>query len=88
MHEMLVCVDLLRRGLFVYRSVSPNSPSDIAALYGKQLIRIEATTGNCGTTGRLYYPTKNLEQFDVLAVVKHNGEITYIPDLETILSKN
>ena len=87
-HELVVCADLLRRGLHVFRSVSPSAVCDLAILDGNKLFRIEVTTGTRSIGGKLQYPTKDPFKFDILAVVEHSGNITYYPDLESLLTKN
>ncbi len=87
---MLVAVDLLRHGLYVYRSLTPNSPSDLAVLQGSRLVRVEVTTGYLTYSGKLMHPKakKDLSKYDLLAVVRHNGEINYYPSLEEILANH
>lgn len=83
---MLVAVDLLRRGLYVYRSLTPNAPSDLAVLHGTRLIRVEVTTGYLTPKGDCHHPGKDSAKFDILAVVTHGGVITYSPPIEQILA--
>jgi hypothetical protein len=85
MHEMAVAIDLLRRGLYVYRSLTPNAPSDLAVLYRHELIRVEVTTGYKNLAGRVSYPTKDHSKFDLLAVVVRDEGIIYEPAIEELL---
>lgn len=85
MHEMLVAIDLLRRGLYVYRSLTPNAPSDLAVLHGCRLIRVEVTTGYASPAGATWHPKKDGTKFDVLAIVTHDGTISYRPELAELL---
>ena len=81
MHEMLVAVDLLRRGFYVYRSLTPNSPCDLAIVKDDQFLRIEVKTGIISLSGKLSWASTKNQLFDILAVVEHSGVITYYPDL-------
>jgi hypothetical protein len=82
MHEMLVCVDLLRKGYAVFRSVSPHSPFDLVAIKEGLPVSLEVTTGCYTTTGRITHPTKDRAKFDHLVIVTHEGEIIYQPPLD------
>ena len=79
-NEYLVGIDLLKRGLPVYRALSPSAPGDLAVLIGKKLAIVEVTTGARSTGGVLTYPPHRAHYYDVLAVVERSGVITYIPD--------
>jgi hypothetical protein len=81
MHEMIVCVDLLKKGYNVFRSISPAASCDILILKDKHMLRIEVTTGNIlSLTGKIYHPKKDESKFDVLALVMHDGSIVYEPE--------
>lgn len=60
--ELEVAADLLRRGFWVYRAVSPAGPFDLCVYKHRQLLRIEVTTSK--TTSR---PDR---EYDLLAVVE------------------
>lgn len=79
-HELVVSVDLMKRGLHVFRAMSPSCPCDLAVICDGKLLRIEVTTGFLLASGRIHVPSKNEKNFDVLAVV-HGGVIHYQPDL-------
>ena len=82
MHELIVCVDLLKKGFSVFRSVTPNCSCDLAILKNNKLLKIEVKTGY-KVNGKIQYPhlsEENKQNHDVLAVVVH-GETYYIPDL-------
>lgn len=72
-HELKVAADLMYRGYYVFRSLSPQCPCDMVALGGTdgRLLRIEVK-------GRTFI-CKNT-RFDILANVV-NGVITYTPEL-------
>ena len=86
MHELLVCADLLRKGFAVFRSVSSACSCDLAVLQEKTLLRIEVTTGRTMPSGKLIYPKKNPEKFDVLAIVLHDQTIIYFPEMKGVAS--
>ena len=81
MHELLVCADLMKMGCHVFRAQSPSCPCDITVLVDGQLYKIEVTTGYKKSDGGISFPRKNSRyDFDVIAVVFHSGEITYLSD--------
>jgi hypothetical protein len=84
--ELRVCVDLLIKGYNVYRSVSPASESDLAVTKGKRFYRIEVTTGYLDYKGNIINNKKYADQskFDIVAIVLTSGEITYMPELESL----
>jgi hypothetical protein len=82
--ELLVCSDLLSKGYYVFRSLSPNSPYDIVADKNGQIYKIEITTGRRLPSGVLVYSKHdNLKnKFDVIAIsIINKREIIYIPEL-------
>lgn len=89
-HELMVCADLVRRGFHVFRAVSPDTPCDIIALRSDcQTFRVEVKTAQRQPGGQPRPVTgKRLrtDQHDVLALVCHNGEITYRPELGVLQS--
>lgn len=77
-HELAVCVDLMRRGFHVFRAQSPNCPCDLICLDGKDAKRIEVRTGRKTDDGKPTNVSKpELGLFDILAVVMYDGEIIY-----------
>lgn len=79
-HELLVSVDLLRKGYSVFRSLSPSSPGDLAILLNGKLLIVEVTTASRTVAGNLAYAKHDSSKFDVIAVVEHGGTIHYFPD--------
>ena len=86
-HELEIAVDLLARGLDVYRSLTPCNGSDLVAVQGDQMWRVECTTGQKLAGGEGRNPkvsrdgTKRVGKpaFDLLAVVYQDGQIEYFP---------
>lgn len=88
--EQLVTADLLRRGLDVFVSAADTSRSDLIALSGKQVIRIQVKTSsvkngvvklslrkNCLNPKYNYLYRKG--DFDVVAlVIAETGQIAYV----------
>ncbi|MCK4625028.1 MAG: hypothetical protein KAV00_06945 [Phycisphaerae bacterium] len=83
MHELVVAADLLKRGLSVFRALSSMCSCDLVILRGKQLLRVEVTTGYIGFRGKNGHPSKDKSKFDLLAVVI-NDEIMYSPNIEDL----
>ena len=81
-HELLVCVDLMRRGYHVFRAVSPSSPCDLVVFRGDEKpLRIEVRTAARSVGGKIYIPAdKGTERYDVKAWVFHDGDIMYVPE--------
>lgn len=81
--EMLVCVDLLRRGYAIFRAVSPQCPCDLIAMAGGRCWRVEVRTGRLNPpTGRVGVSVRETDHFDILAVVVGN-DVGYVPDTLT-----
>jgi len=78
--EMLVAVDLLRRGFATFRAVSPSSPCDLVALVDGVCWRVEVRTGTrYPSTMNVGVPLRPGQSFDVLAVVV-GDDIGYLPE--------
>jgi len=78
--ELIVSADLLKRGLSVFRALSPSCTCDLIVLQRDQAIKIEVTTGTLTKHG-FNYPPKDRSKSDVVAVVmKSDGSIRYLPD--------
>jgi hypothetical protein len=82
-HQMMVTSDLLSKGYYVFASVSPNSPFDLA-VYKRGVatpIRVEVTTALEHNNGKIYLPQKNNRyEFDVIAYVTYTKKILYKKD--------
>lgn len=81
--EMLVCVDLMRRGLDVYRSVSPSGRCDVVAICRTTgaVNRIEVKCGLRDKAGRVKCQVGKHNSFDTLAIFVGDAEIVYQPPL-------
>jgi len=76
--ELLVAVDLMRRGLHVFRCLSPHGPCDLAVLSNGTLKKVEVTTGSRSRSGKLFTPSKSPKHdFDVLAIVERNTSVIH-----------
>lgn len=84
--ELAVSIDLLRRGMAVFRALSHSCPFDLAVLVGAKLVRVEVTTGYYTKAGKLSSPkeSKDRSKFDVLATVTTSG-IVYQPDIDSVI---
>lgn len=83
--ELLVAVDLLRKGYAVFRAITPNCPSDLAVLKDGKLLCLEVRTGYRNQDGSVKCTGQDDHRGDVLAIVigpmweKHS--VHYIPPL-------
>lgn len=85
--ELKVCVDLMQKGFFVYRAVSPSCQADLAVTFNNQFFRVEVTTGTISQSGKINHPKKIEEKYryDILAICLKTGGIHYIPELSEII---
>jgi Holliday junction resolvase-like predicted endonuclease len=76
--ELLASAFFLRRGYYVFRSVTPNAPCDLIAVKGDRTLRVEVKTGREHTSGRINYSicSKNAPYADCVAAVHPNGEVS------------
>jgi hypothetical protein len=82
--ELIVCVDLLGRGLDVFRSVSQNAKCDVIALDRAtgSISRIEVKTARASLEGKPQFPKPNGHcVHDHVAAVLPDGSIVYDPPL-------
>lgn len=84
--ELIVAVDLMKRGYHVFRSMSPSCPYDLITFRGDEVRRFEVKTAYKTLSGRLYHPKLRNETFDHLALVV-GTEITYRPELAAELAE-
>jgi hypothetical protein len=83
LNELKVCVDLISRGVHVFRAVSQACPCDLIAMFDGNLYRVEVKTVYCNIDGKPSYRLDAYpkDQFDVFAAVTLSGIITYEPDV-------
>lgn len=87
-NELVVAVDLMRRGYDVYRAVSPALACDLVVMRGALAMRVEvrSTSRDVRGTGRVKIPIlpRDKGRFDVAALVEPNGTIHYrgLPDVQ------
>lgn len=83
--EMRIATDLLSKGFYTFRSLSPNSPCDFIAMKGNTTLRIEVVTGHKSKLrpGTLCKDNKsNSYTFDIMASISNDGSIIeYRPPL-------
>jgi len=76
-HELVVCVSLMKIGFYVFRAQSPACPCDLIAMKGEALYKIEVTTGK-KSIKTLSFPKKRSGYiFDYIAIVLVDGSIIY-----------
>lgn len=81
--EILVSVDLMKKGWDVFRSLSPASNCDMLAIKNDVILKLEVRTGNyykLKTTGekKLSYPKERTEGKVIAAVTYSDNKINYI----------
>ena len=85
--ELLVSLDLMSKGYYVYRNLSAHGPCDLIILNKNTgtMAKVEATSGQVSTnTGQITWPPRNNNhQFDYLAI-NVCGKIIYQPLLPTV----
>ena len=90
--ELMIALDLLRKGYAVFRALSPAASCDLAVLANGQLVRVEVATAHYNASGSPIIPRKDNKKFDVLGLAMIDGTVTYIPkgfwtNLEQFLKK-
>ena len=79
--ELIVSLDLMKRGYEVYRALSPASSCDILALKGKKVFTIEVRTGYKSKDNKTIITNRFNMRAKYLAIVIHRtNEIIYEPD--------
>lgn len=84
LHELVICADLMRRGWNVFRAMSPSCPCDLIVYRSESpLFRVEVRTAQRRADGEVYRQPNTWEigRYDVRALVCHDGEIIYEPDV-------
>ncbi len=79
--ELIVCADLVLRGLNVFRSVSPSCPCDLIVQRNREIFRVEVTKGGIKHDGSFAWAAHDPEKYDVLALVLPGLKVVYIPDI-------
>jgi hypothetical protein len=83
--ELEVSALLFKKGYQVFRAMSPSSPVDLIILKGKNMIRVEVCVDSTRGIERFPYPKLNkLQDFDLLAVIRHSGIKFYNPNMEEV----
>ncbi|OGM10630.1 hypothetical protein A2Z67_00040 [Candidatus Woesebacteria bacterium RBG_13_36_22] len=84
--ELLVCVDLLCKGFYVFRSVSPSAPCDLIIIHENKTAKIEVKTTYSKSGGGFIKFEEEMDKskFDILALV-YGSEVHYFPNIEDVL---
>lgn len=82
--ELLVAVDLLDRGLHVFRAEAPNTPCDLIVLMGARALKVEVKSTSMRVNGKPSIPSTGLKgkSFDILALVIPGRGVEYAPRIE------
>lgn len=77
--EMLVAVDLMRKGYAVFRALSPACFCDLICIKNGTVLKIECRTGyKHPFSEKIHFPRKTWGDIDLIAVfVHHDSEIHY-----------
>lgn len=83
--EIVVCLDLLKKGYSVFRSISPSSNFDLVAFKNEKMISVEVRSGYL-SNNKPVFPKKEKDKAEYYAVVIHEvigtlEQIRYIPNL-------
>ena len=78
--ELMVSVDLMKKGYEVFRALSPSCSCDILILKNNKVIKIEVRTGYEGEK-TFSYPKNNIKAEQVAVVLHRSNKIIYIPPL-------
>jgi hypothetical protein len=83
--ELVVCVDLIRKGYEVFRAVSAHCSCDLTILRNGTLRRVEVRTAYRKRDGGIYFPIspKDAGRYDIFAAVV-DGVPVYQPELPHI----
>jgi len=84
--EMMVTVDLMRRGYYVFRAVGPHCPCDLIVLHDDHHLRVEVRTAYKGRTGTIHASREKKADIWAGVMMKEN-EIVYEPPLETFFGE-
>lgn len=77
MAEILVSLDLMKRGFHVFRALSPNASCDLAIVNDRQFLRVEVKTSYRTRSGTIYSPQVKAGTHDILALVLDRKEVVY-----------
>lgn len=87
-HELVACAWLLSKGYEVFRNVCPNGPTDVVAIRGPEVVRIDVKTTTCytrvdGTTtySRPRLTEEQLEQGVRLLLVEQGSVLGYADEI-------
>lgn len=79
-NELRVSCDLMMRGFYVFRNLSPNGPCDLLILKNDEIKMVEVKTGY-ENGNNVTCPKAPRNTFDILAVATPS-QIVYYPPLE------
>ena len=73
--ELIICADLLKKGFYVFRAVSPSCFCDLIVTDGKKTLKIEVKSGRKTKNGVIHFQknSSHLELIDIFAVAFKNS---------------
>ncbi len=79
--ELIVSVDLMKRGYEVFRALSQACSCDLLALKHGVAIRVEVRSASYNKNGTIGFARSNIRGEQIAAVTHSDGVIHYIPEL-------
>jgi len=84
--ELMVCVDLMRRGYHVFRAVSYHCPCDLIVLNEEQFLRVEVRTVYRSKANGKVVGNRSHRADCWAGVLIAENEVVYEPPIETLFS--
>ena len=79
--ELLVSVDLMKKGFEVYRALSSASSSDLIIKKDNKISTIEVRAGRILSNNEVSYPTNDIRSDVIAVIILQQNIIKYFPDL-------
>jgi len=81
--ELVVTVDLMKKGWSVFRAMSPSCNFDLAIFKNGTFKRVEVKTGYKSDSGKIQHPWTTNDNYDILAVyVRIEDKVYYLDKLK------
>lgn len=80
--ELMVCIDLMKKGYSVYKAISPNCFSDLIAIKNEKVFQMEVKTGRYTKTNKINYPNGNTAGKSIVVYTYRDNKIHYITNPE------
>lgn len=82
-YELRIATDLMLKGWYIFRALSPNGPVDLVAIKEDKILRVQVRKARrYRRSGRIAYrPPKDTHSYDLLALCLSDGSTIYIPEI-------